>query len=259
MGTFLFDQIIFGPVQSRRLGASLGINLLPNDRKICTFNCLYCECGWTDHAGEEATALHSREEIRQELEKKLQAMRTNGDPLDTITFAGNGEPTMHPAFDLIIQDTLALRKRFFPDASIAVLSNASLIHKSTVFNALKQVDQNILKLDSAFEHTVQRLNQPHGNFDLQRTIHHMKAFGGSLVIQTLFVRSHYNGHSIDNTTPEEVEAWLKVVGEIAPSRVMIYTIARDTPVEGMERVSYEELRDIARRVESMDIPVQISD
>jgi len=258
MATFLFDKIIFGPVQSRRLGTSLGINLLPNDRKICTFDCIYCECGWT-HQSVSSSGFHEREEVRQALEERLHSMKDKGEALDTITFAGNGEPTMHPQFDLVIQDTLALRNRIFPGAQIAVLSNASLIHKPKVFSALKRVDQNILKLDSVFEDTVRRLNQPRGNFDMNRLIEHLMAFEGNLIIQTLFVRAKHNGHHIDNTTREEVGAWLEVLQQIAPRQVMIYTIARDTPVDGVERVSYQDLRRIADQVEALNIPVQISD
>jgi len=258
MATFLFDRIIFGPVQSRRLGASLGINLMPNDRKICTFDCIYCECGWTDQS-RPTPGFHDRKQVSNGLEERLQSMKDKGEPLDTITFAGNGEPTMHPHFDLIIQDTLAMRNRIFPEAQIAVLSNASLIHKPKVFNALKRVDQNILKLDSVFENTVRRLNQPRGSFDLNRLIEHLIAFEGRLIIQTLFVRAKYKGHSIDNTTREEVEAWLEVLQQILPRQVMIYTIARDTPAEEVERVAYDELRRIADRVQALGIPVQISD
>ena len=257
MATFLFDRIIFGPVQSRRLGASLGINLMPNDRKICTFDCIYCECGWTDPSG-SSSVFHDRKEVYDGLRERLLSMKEHDEPLDTITFAGNGEPTMHPRFDLIIQDTLALRNQIFPRAQIAVLSNASLIHKPKVFNALKKVDQNILKLDSVFETTLRRLNQPRGNFDLKRLIDNLIAFQGDLIIQTLFVRATYNGFHIDNTTREEVDAWLKVLEQIGPRQVMIYTIARDTPVEGMERLGYEDLRRIADRVEALNIPVQIS-
>src|SRR6056297_2913801 len=258
MATFLFDEIIFGPVSSRRLGASLGINLLPNDRKICTFNCIYCECGWTDK-NVNKKSFHPRKEVSSNLESKLKKMIQNKEPLDTITFAGNGEPTMHPRFDLIIQDTLAIRNRLFPDARVAVLSNASLIHKPKIFNALNRVDLNILKLDSVFEETVKNLNQPGPHFDLKRQVDHLVAFNGALIIQTLFLRAWYNGQSIDNTSHAEVDAWLKALQRINPRQVMIYTVARDTPIDGVERIEYGDLRRIADRVEALGIPVQISD
>lgn len=256
MATFLFDEIIFGPVKSRRLGASLGINLLPNDRKICSFNCIYCECGWTDESN--PSYFHPREEVRENLRVKLEEMRVNNQPLDTITFAGNGEPTLHPKFDLIIQDTIGIRNRYFPEAQIAVLSNSTRIHNRKVFTALKRVDQNILKLDSAFEETVNILNQPPHDYDHLKTIDNLKRFNGQLIIQTMFVRGEYNGTHYDNTSEKEVDAWLTILKEINPARVMIYTIARDTPHNGVEAVSRQELESISAKVESAGFDVQIS-
>ncbi|MFP3859991.1 MAG: radical SAM protein [Bacteroidales bacterium] len=256
MGTFLFEEIIFGPVKSRRLGASLGINLLPNDRKICSFNCIYCECGWTD--GKSPSYFHPREEVRENLRVKLEEMRVNNQPLDTITFAGNGEPTLHPKFDLIIQDTIGIRNRYFPEAQIAVLSNSTMIHNRKVFTALKRVDQNILKLDSAFEETVNVLNQPSKDYDHQKTIENLKRFNGQLIIQTMFVKGEYEGTHYDNTSEKEVDAWLKVLKEINPARVMIYTIARDTPHNGVIAISQQALEAISAKVESAGFDVQIS-
>ena len=256
MATFLFDEIIFGPVQSRRLGSSLGINLLPNDKKICSFDCIYCECGWTD-SGNNST-FHPREEVRENLRVKLESMKVNNEPLNTITFAGNGEPTLHPHFDLIIQDTIGIRNRYFPDAQIAVLSNSSLIHKRKIFNALKKVDQNILKLDSAFEETVELLNQPYKGFNLQRTIDYLIRFNGQLIIQTMFIRGEYKGKKFDNTTGKEINAWLNLIEKIKPEQVMIYTIARDTPAENIEPVPFDDLQNIANKVEKLEIPTQIS-
>ncbi|MFO8234425.1 MAG: radical SAM protein [Bacteroidales bacterium] len=256
MATFLFNEIIFGPVQSRRLGSSLGINLLPNDSKVCSFNCIYCECGWTDE--NYHPYFHPREEIRENLRVKLEEMKVNNKPLDTITFAGNGEPTLHPKFDLIIQDTIGIRNRYFPEAQIAVLSNASTIHNRKVFTALKRVDQNILKLDSAFEKTVLLLNQPYSGYDHQKTIENLKRFKEQLIIQTMFIKGEYNGIQFDNTTEKEIDAWLELLKSIKPARVMIYTIARDTPHNGVEAVSQRDLEDIAAKVEDAGFDVQIS-
>ncbi|MGM0497503.1 MAG: radical SAM protein [Bacteroidota bacterium] len=257
MATFLFDKIIFGPVSSRRLGASLGINLLPNDRKICTFNCIYCECGWTD-THSSTKSFHPREEVRDSLRSKLKKMQENNEPLDTITFAGNGEPTMHPDFDLIIQDTIGIRNQYFPNAKIAVLSNSSLIHKPKIYNALKRIDQNILKIDSAFESTVRILNQPYKGFDFQRTVENLIKFNSKVIIQTMFIRGTYNGQHFDNTTEKEINAWLELLVKINPQQVMIYTIARDTPSENIEKVSEKELKEIAKKVEEKGFATQIS-
>jgi len=258
MSTFLFDQIIFGPVKSRRLGISLGVNLLPTDNKICSFNCIYCECGWNPKKREQKSKLPARELVKQEMEEKLQEMVRNNELPDVITFAGNGEPTLHPDFEKIIDDTIALRNLLAPNAKIAVLSNSSMLHKPSVVRALLKIEDNILKLDSAFEETVNLIDCPAGHFSLNKVVENLKSFNGKLIIQTLFLRGNHNGQTIDNTTEHEVSAWLKLIDEIKPSQVMIYTIDRDTPLAGLEKVKLEELKQIASRVESLGIKVQVS-
>ncbi|HOW21867.1 MAG: radical SAM protein [Bacteroidales bacterium] len=256
MSTFLFDSIVFGPVRSRRLGASLGMNLLPPDRKVCSFNCVYCECGWTDSI--DSDMLPSRGQVQAALEYKLKKMISGGEGLDVITFAGNGEPTLHPDFSGIIDDTIELRNTYFPNADIAVLSNATMLHRPDVVAALKRVDKNILKLDSAFEATINALNQPLIRFDLKNLVDRLMAFEGKLIIQSLFVRGSINGIPVDNTTPAEISAWLKLVDQIRPSEVMIYTIARDTPANDLKKLSEEELNGIAQKVEMLGIATQVS-
>ncbi len=256
MATFLFDSIVFGPVRSRRLGASLGINLLPVNSKVCSFDCIYCECGWTDNI--EKWKLPTRIEVKRYLEQKLQEMQKNNDPLDVITFAGNGEPTLHPEFDKIIDDSIELRKKYFPLAKIAVLSNSSMLNKPQVAGALMKVDQNILKLDSAFDSTIQLMNQPRVKFSAKELVENLKSFEGNLIIQTLFLRGVFEGKTIDNTTDIEVNGWLELVKAIKPKEVMVYTIARDTPATGLEKVSLKDLKAIAAKVEEMGIPVQVS-
>jgi wyosine [tRNA(Phe)-imidazoG37] synthetase (radical SAM superfamily) len=258
MSTFLFDQIIFGPVKSRRLGISLGVNLLPTDSKICSFNCIYCECGWTLKKREQKSKLPARELVKQKMEEKLQEMVRNNELPDVITFAGNGEPTLHPDFEKIIDDTIALRNLLAPKAKIAVLSNSSMLHKPSVVRALLKIEDNILKLDSAFEETVNLIDCPAGHFSLNKVVENLKSFNGKLIIQTLFLRGNHNGQTIDNTSEHEVSAWLKLIDEIKPSQVMIYTIDRDTPLAGLEKVKLEELKQIASRVESLGIKVQVS-
>lgn len=254
--TFLFDSIVFGPVKSRRLGVSLGINLLPTDSKICSFDCIYCECGWTNAM--VSGNLPTREQVRQALDKKLSEMLYRGNSLDVITFAGNGEPTLHPDFVEIIADTIDLRGNYFPGARIAVLSNATMIHQPQIITALKLVDQNILKLDSAFDSTVNLLNQPLMKFDVRTLVERLMAFDGKLIIQTLFVRGKINGQTIDNTTPTEVDAWLLLIEKIKPQEVMIYTIARNTPANELIKISLGELSKIADKVRELGIPVQVS-
>jgi wyosine [tRNA(Phe)-imidazoG37] synthetase (radical SAM superfamily) len=256
MATFLFDSIVFGPVRSRRLGVSLGINLLPVNSKVCTFDCIYCECGWTEKA--EGGRLPSRHEVRHHLEAKLREMLQSGEALDVITYAGNGEPTLHPEFAGIIDDSIELRDKYFPRARIAVLSNSTMLSRPDVVAALKKVDQNILKLDSAFESTVTLLNQPRVKFSVDELVENLKSFKGNLIVQTLFLKGIYNGNPIDNTTPQEIECWLELVKAIKPREVMVYTIARDTPASGLEKIPLHTLKAIAARVEALGIPAQVS-
>lgn len=247
--TFLFDEIVFGPVKSRRFGVSLGVNLLPTGYKYCTFNCLYCECGWSHEGESKNNKLPSREEIFSALEDRLLVMKNDGLAPDNITFAGNGEPTIHPDFSGVIEDTLMLRDRYFPEAEVTVLSNATLLGKQQVFDALNKVDNNVLKLDTVDEETFHLLNQPYSKASLISIIENIKKFDGNQIVQTLFVRGKYNDHYIDNTTEEEVQPWLKVLKEINPKYVMIYPIDRDTPLDGLEKISKQELDQISRRVE----------
>ena len=258
MATFLFDRIVFGPVKSRRLGVSLGINLLPGDKKWCSFNCIYCECGWTDPGPYERTGFPPRELVKAELLKKLLSMAEDRQKPDTITFAGNGEPTLHPDFAGVIDDTLALRDRLAPGAVVAVLSNASMLDDRSVSAALMKVDQNILKIDSAREETVRLLNQPAEDFSLERTIENIEKFRGRFILQTLFVRGVYKGVEVDNASPGEVACWLDMVRRLRPEMVMVYTIARDTPSEGLYKVAAGELDDIAASVRSLGLKVQVS-
>ena len=256
MSTALYDKVIFGPVHSRRLGLSLGVNLLPTDNKLCSFNCIYCECGWG--AKGVKPRFNSREDVHTLLSAKLREMVADGTPPDVITFAGNGEPTMHPEFPAIVDDTLALRDELCPSAKVSVLSNATMIGREEVRKALLKVDNNILKLDSAFDDTVRLIDGPNGDYSVARTVERMKLFGGQLIVQTMFLRGSFQGARVDNTTEQEVEAWLQLIASIAPRQVMIYTIDRDTPAEDLEKVPVDELRKIAARVEALGIPCSVA-
>ena len=259
MATFLFDEIIFGPVKSRRLGVSLGINLLPTNKKICNFNCIYCECGWTLSSEFSGNNLPGREDVYIALEKKLSELKQINLIPDVITYAGNGEPTLHPAFPGIIDDSIILRDKYVPEARIAVLSNATTISNPLVKAALLKTDMNILKLDSAFDSTIKIHNQPKINLNAEQLINNLIGFNGNVIIQTLFLRGTYNGITIDNTTDVEINAWLKAIERIRPSEVMIYTISRDIP-EGaqLRKVSLSKLKGIASLVNSIGIKTQVS-
>lgn len=258
MSTFLFDKIIFGPVKSRRLGVSLGVNLLPTDSKVCSFDCIYCECGWTPRKREKKVVLPPRAMVKQKMEEKLKEMIHNNEYPDVITFAGNGEPTLHPEFEGIIDDTIELRNLLTPNARIAVLSNATMLHKPGVVRALLKVEDNIQKLDSAFEETIRRIDCPASNFRLEEVVENLKSFNGKVIIQTLFLKGNFKNEIIDNTTEVEVVEWMKLVAEIKPSQVMIYTIERDTPATGLEKVKLDDLERIAERVRSIGFEVQVS-
>ena len=255
--TALYNNIIFGPIRSRRLGLSLGVNLLPIDSKLCSFDCIYCECGWNDdNPGKRR--FNAREDVRNMLDATLAKMVGEGTPPDVITFAGNGEPTMHPDFEAIIDDTIALRDKHCPNAKVSVLSNATQIHREDVRRALLKVDNNILKLDSAFDATVQLVNKPQGSYTVARTVELLKSFNGEFILQTMFLRGEYLGRRVDNTTEEEVSAWLELVQEMKPKQVMVYSLDRDTPCQTLEKVEKDELREIAARVEALGIPVSVA-
>ena len=257
MSTVIYPSPIFGPVHSRRLGVSLGINLLPADGKFCTFDCIYCECGYNADFRPHLK-LPTREEVQQALEARLLDMQQNGPKPDVLTFAGNGEPTAHPQFAGIIDDTLALRDKYFPKAKVSVLSNSTFIHKPEVSEALCKVDNNILKLDTINETYIHEVDRPTGHYDVKQIIECMKAFQGKLIIQSLFMKGTHQGLSVDNTSDEYVLPWLEIVKEIAPQQVMIYTIDRETPSPLLEKASHEELDRIAAQVKQAGIPVSVS-
>lgn len=252
--TSLFHDIIFGPVHSRRLGLSLGVNLLPTDSKLCSFDCIYCECGWNaEHPG--GRRFNAREDVRTQLEATLRRMVADGTPPDVITFAGNGEPTLHPEFEAVIGDTIALRDALCPSAKVSVLSNATQLHREEVRRALLRVDNNILKLDSAFDATARLMNNPQSPaYTVSGVVEQMKGFDGHLTVQTMFLRGECDGRKVDNTTEEEVSAWLRLIEEIRPRQVMVYSLDRDTPCRTLEKVPREELQAIAARVEALGIP-----
>ena len=253
----LFDKIVFGPVHSRRLGISLGINLLPIDAKICTYDCLYCECGFNTKM--KKSPLPKRKEVSAALEAELQKMISLEKIPDIITFAGNGEPTIHPDFENIIEDTLQLRDIYCPLAKVGVLSNATEIHKPQVFRALNKVDDNILKFDTAFDHTLQLLNRPTQKYiTVKWLIEHLKKFEGKMIIQTLFIRGEYNGEKVDNTTDEEINAWLQALREMNATQIMIYTIDRETPLKNLEKIPLNELNTIAEKARNYGFDVSIS-
>ncbi len=233
MQTVLFHSVIFGPIHSRRLGTSLGVNLSPTDGKVCSFDCLYCEAGFNAQ-GPGTSGLPSRETVRTLLEQKLASMKDAGESLDVITFSGNGEPTLHPDFAGVIEDTVALRDKYFPEVRISVLSNSTRIDRDEVRAALTKVDNNILKLDSAITSTMRLIDRPVSPaFTSEKVIEQLAGFGGECIVQTMILRGSHNGMSVDNTTPEEIAALVDAYKKIRPKEVMLYSIDRKTP-EGIK-------------------------
>ena len=255
MATVIYPSPIFGPVHSRRLGLSLGINLLPADGKVCSFDCIYCECGFNE-AHRPRLPMPTRELVAQRLEERLQLMVDEGNLPNVLTFAGNGEPTCHPNFPEIIDDTLRLRDCYCPEAKVSVLSNSTFIHRQSVHDALMRVDNNILKLDTVDPLYINKVDRPLGKYDVQAIIDRMKAFHGHVIIQTMFMLGDCNGESVDNTTEAFVEPWLKAVADILPQQVMVYTIDRETPTPGLLKATHEQLDFIKTRVEALGIPCQ---
>ena len=257
MSGFLFDDVVFGPVRSRRLGLSLGINLLPLHLKHCTFNCIYCECGWTKKTGIPDPVFPSRDEVRAFLEQRLIALGAEDYIPDALTYAGNGEPTMHPEFAGIVDDTIVLRDKYVPGSKVTVLSNASMLDDEEIFTALQKLDNNILKLDAGNEKMFNLINNPVVPVGFDNLIGNLKKFNGNLIIQSMFLRGSYKGELIDNTSAQEVDQWLVHLQEIKPKKVMIYPIARATPVHDLEKIPLSELEKIAEKVKNCGLKVNV--
>ena len=246
------EEIVFGPIFSRRLGSSLGINLLPEKGKICNFDCIYCECGWNKD-GRGDTKLPTAAELEAALEAKLAGCREAGTPIDSITFSGDGEPTLNPDFPEIIGITLRLRDTYYPAAKVSVLTNATMLHKDAVVEALKKVDNPILKLDAATDELVGRINQPQGHYSVREVVENMKKFGGDFVMQTMFLRAP----GFDSSAPEQLNAWMDIVRELRPREVMVYTIDRQTPATGLEKFTEEQMRSLVKPLLDEGFTIQI--
>ncbi len=257
MSGFLFSEIVFGPVSSRRFGVSLGINLLPDTMKYCSFNCIYCECGLTAKDQEKHAKLYTTPIILSALEDRFKELNDKQLLPDNITFAGNGEPTMHPGFAEIIDRTIELRDQYFPAAKITVLSNSTRLHNDSIRGALLKVDHNVLKLDAGTDHMFKAINRPVSPITLNDVVDQLTRFNGKVIIQTLFVKGSCNGLAIDNTTDEEISLWLAHLQRIQPSLVMLYTISRETPEEGLLKVSEEELLQIAKKVKGINLNAEV--
>ena len=249
----LREETVFGPIHSRRLGSSLGINLLPVNGKICSFDCIYCECGW-NRDGKDDKRIPSAAEVRSALEDKLGTLMLEGVGIDSITFSGDGEPTLNPEFPRIIEDTLRLRDVFYPDAKVSVLSNATRVHVPEVFEALRKVDNPIMKIDAPTDELVRLIDNPAPGYSLARTIEALRRFEGDFVLQTMFLRSP----DFDSSSPEVLDGWKAIVRDLRPRKIMVYTIDRPTPMQGLEKFSVERMHSLVADLieEGFDIDIK---
>lgn len=253
----LFHEIAYGPIHSRRLGTSLGMEIMPLEHKLCTFDCVYCECGWNQPIVHPI--LPTRDEIKTALESKLSAMAVKGDALDVITFSGNGEPTLHPDFLPIIQDTCALRDRYYPQAKVSVLSNSTQLGRAEIREALRLCDNRILKLDAGTNTMLRRIDKPvNKQLTIDTIVEWLAQWKGDFTLQTCFLRGEHGGQVIDNTTSKELEAWYAIVRQLRPKQIMIYVIDRQTPEERLEKISRERMEQIAAPLIAEGFDVLIS-
>ena len=256
--TVLFHSTVFGPIHSRRLGTSLGINLAPDDGKVCTFDCIYCEAGY-NRQGTGTTGLATREKLEDDLRRKLAEMHAAGMKLDVITFSGNGEPTINPDFPAIVDTVIALRDEYYPKAKVSVLTNSTRIFNPAVAAALDKVNNNILKLDSAVEETMRLIDNPtERSFTVARAVEGLCRFAGTGIIQTMLLRGKHNGKVVDNTTDAEIDALIEAYQRIKPREVMLYSLDRSTPEENLAKVEHDELERIADRIRRAGITVAVS-
>ena len=253
-----FDDIVFGPIFSRRLGSSLGVNLLPSKGKLCNFDCIYCECGWNKD-GAQDRRFPSFEEVKSALEKRISEIAVQGKPVDSITFSGNGEPTLHPDFLGIIQDTCVLRDQYCPKAKISVLSNSTQLFREDVVEALRLCDNRILKLDSAITSTMRLIDKTvNPSLTVEQILERLSLFDGDFTLQTCFLTGEYEGQLIDNTTPEELAAWYRAVDYLRPKQVMIYVIDRATPLKTLSKIPLDKMNEIAAPMREKGIDVIVS-
>ena len=244
------ETTVFGPIFSRRLGSSLGINLLPQKGKLCNFDCIYCECGWNED-GRGDRVLPTAEDVRKALADKLETCHASGIPIDSITFSGDGEPTLNPEFPEIVDLTLALRDRFYPKAKVSVLSNATRAFREDVFQALRKVDDPILKLDAPTDEAVALVNRPVGTYHVADVVRSLQRFEGEFVLQTMFLKA--DGFK----TGDWVEDWMEIVRQLRPREVMVYTIDRETPLKGLGKYTVEEMRALVQPLIDEGFELQI--
>lgn len=235
----LQDETVYGPVYSRRLGTSLGINPLPLSYKFCDFDCVYCQYGWTpEKKGRER--LKRVAELAREIEDAFRKLADAGHRVDCITIAGNGEPTIHPDFPEFVTALLKLRDHYFPGVKTGILSDASQAYRPEIKEALEKLDERYMKLDAGSPELIEQINRPRGNFNYDKMLKGLKNLK-AIVIQSLFMQGSY-----DNTGEIALREWSQTVRMLQPREVQIYTIDRRPADAGLRKVPSEELQRIAR-------------
>ena len=247
-----FDDIVFGPISSRRLGTSLGINILPSKGKLCNFDCIYCECGWNKD-GLEDKRFPTYAEVEAVMTERLEMLAAEGVKVDSITFSGNGEPTMNPDFEQIIDLTLRLRDRYYPEAKVSVLSNATRLGRGSVFQALKKIDNPIMKIDAFSDALIQKMNKPVGAYHIEEVVKNLGKFKGNFILQTMFLKSD----EFDTTTDEALEGWMNIVRQLRPREIMVYTIDRQTPDKSLRKYTIEEMTSFVQPLLDEGFKIQI--
>ena len=257
MSTVIYPSPIFGPIHSRRLGVSLGINLLPSDGKVCSFDCIYCECGYNGQH-RPSQPLPTVQEVREALEARLLDMKQHGPQPDVLTFAGNGEPTLHPHFPEVVEEVARLRDQYFPQAKLSILSNATRINRAEIRQALQRFDNAILKLDTVSPAYISLVDQPNGHYDVEEQLEWLCQMHDRIIIQSMFMKGEHNGQDVNNCTEAYVAPWLEAINRIRPQKVMIYTIDRETPSPLLQKASHKELEAIGQRVRQLGIECSVS-
>ena len=254
----LFENTIIGPIHSRRLGNSLGINLLPLKRKFCTYDCIYCECGWNEETIENDIELPKYEDVRVLLEKRLEELKAEGIQVDSFTFAGNGEPTLHPDFPKVVDLVVEIRNKYYPKAVITLLTNATQLSRPEIYNALLKLDNPVLKLDAGMAAMRNSINKPTSEkYSFDELVSNLIRFGNKGIIQTLLLRGNNDGKTISNVSKEDFGEYIELLKKIRPKYVMLYAIDRATPEKDLEKLTVDELEIHAQKIRNEGIDVKV--
>ncbi len=249
----LFNEIVVGPIHSRRLGCSLGVNVLPTQKKYCSFNCVYCECGWNEIDTRIKVPFNDRLVIKNELEKYCKNTdKKELAKIDSITFSGNGEPTLHPEILQIVQDVISLRNIYIPQSKVTILTNSTQLSREDVSKALHLIDNPLLKIDAGTEKMYKLISQP-VNCSFEEIKLNILNFGPNCIIQTMLLRGELDGQTIDNLSEEEFSNYLDFIKKVNPKQVMFYSLDRIPPAKHLIKVDKAEMEKYADKLRALNI------